>query len=201
MGYIYVLSNPCMPGIVKIGYTDLTPNQRAFDLFTTGVPTEFIVEYEVDVNIYAKKIEKIIFDELKDVRIPRRDVNNKSKREFFEISIEHAIEAIDYCIRGFIFNKSVSLSCHKEKILERYNIVMPQISSEIIKTKTQKAHDEFIESYEKIASFPFSGDKIDFKIPLNINDLYFLEYIVTRFGVAVANSEHRDTLTERFWDD
>ena len=114
MGYIYVLSNPCMPGIVKIGYTELTPNQRAKDLFTTGVPTEFIVEYEVDVNIYAIKLEKMIFNCLKDVRIKRRDVNNKSKREFFEISIEYAIEAIDDRIRMFIFFESDSLSDKKK---------------------------------------------------------------------------------------
>jgi hypothetical protein len=44
-GYIYVLSNPNMPGLVKIGYTDRSPEARAKDLSgATGVPGRFKVE-------------------------------------------------------------------------------------------------------------------------------------------------------------
>jgi len=189
-----------MPGIVKIGYTDLTPDLRAKDLFTTGVPTEFVVEYEVDVYDYAKEIEKSIFDELEDVRISRKDVKNKSKREFFQISIEHAIEAIDYCIRCFIGLKGISLASNKKRYLERYNIVMPQISTDIIKAKTQKAHDKFIESYEKMASAANANHETYIFLP-NIKDVYLLENINTKFCVAVVKAETRDKLPEWIWKD
>jgi hypothetical protein len=39
-GYIYVLTNPNMPGLVKIGYTQRLPRERANDLSrATGVPS------------------------------------------------------------------------------------------------------------------------------------------------------------------
>lgn len=46
-GFVYVLSNPSMPGLVKIGKTTRSPESRAFELFQTGVPTPFEVEWSV----------------------------------------------------------------------------------------------------------------------------------------------------------
>ena len=46
-GYVYILSNSSMPGLVKIGKTTRTAQSRADELFQTGVPTEFKVEAEI----------------------------------------------------------------------------------------------------------------------------------------------------------
>lgn len=44
-GWVYVLSNPCMPGIYKIGMTTTSPEVRARELSSaTGVPAPFKVE-------------------------------------------------------------------------------------------------------------------------------------------------------------
>jgi hypothetical protein len=43
-GYVYVLSNPAMPGLVKIGMTTGRPEARAAQLSTTGVPEPFVLE-------------------------------------------------------------------------------------------------------------------------------------------------------------
>ena len=37
-GYVYILTNPSMPGLVKVGKTTNTPNQRMSELHSTGVP-------------------------------------------------------------------------------------------------------------------------------------------------------------------
>ncbi|AGH30752.1 MULTISPECIES: GIY-YIG nuclease family protein [unclassified Sulfitobacter] len=46
-GYVYVLSNPSMPGLVKIGRTIRCVNGRANELYQTGVPTPFRVDYSI----------------------------------------------------------------------------------------------------------------------------------------------------------
>lgn len=46
-GYVYILSNKSMPGLVKIGKTTRDVLARASELFQTGVPTPFKVEHYV----------------------------------------------------------------------------------------------------------------------------------------------------------
>ena len=44
-GWIYVLSNPSMPGLLKIGYTEREVEERIKELDSeTGVPSPFILE-------------------------------------------------------------------------------------------------------------------------------------------------------------
>ena len=39
------MSNPAMPGLLKVGFTTDTPDVRARELYTTGVPLPFKVEF------------------------------------------------------------------------------------------------------------------------------------------------------------
>lgn len=88
-GYVYVLMNPSMQNLVKIGKTVREPEERAKELSsTTGVPTPFVVVY----NCYFKsctEAESFVhsFLENKGFRV-------STKREFFEIPIKDAIDAI-----------------------------------------------------------------------------------------------------------
>lgn len=81
---VYVLTNPSMPGIVKIGKTTQSDvEHRMSQLYSTGVPLPFKCEYAVEVNDChkAEQALHIAFD-------PYR-VN--PKREFFDIAPEQAI--------------------------------------------------------------------------------------------------------------
>ena len=50
-GWVYVLSNESLDGLIKIGYSSKDPGSRAKELSgDTGVPTPFIVEYEMLVE-------------------------------------------------------------------------------------------------------------------------------------------------------
>ncbi len=88
-GYVYVLMNPSMQNLVKIGKTVREPEERAKELSsTTGVPTPFVVVY----NCYFKsctEAESFVhsFLENKGFRV-------STKREFFEIPIKDAIDAV-----------------------------------------------------------------------------------------------------------
>ncbi len=81
-GYIYCLSNECMPGILKVGMTERTPDVRAKELFTTGVPTPFIIEFAKKVKDVKTK-EKTLH-ELLEQYTERVSPN----REFFRVSLE-----------------------------------------------------------------------------------------------------------------
>lgn len=49
-GYVYILSNAAMPGLLKIGKTTRTPDERARELARgTGVPGPYTVEHSVEV--------------------------------------------------------------------------------------------------------------------------------------------------------
>lgn len=84
-GFVYLLSNPSMPNIVKIGSTERTLKERVAELSsTTGVPTPFVIEHYILVeNPYD--FEMALHDELSKYR-----VNNN--REFFDIPIDKAIK-------------------------------------------------------------------------------------------------------------
>ncbi len=81
---VYVLTNEAIPGLVKIGMTTLDdPSQRADQLYTTGVPLPFDVEYSAKVP-RAKDIEAALHNAFRDSRV-------NPKREFFEIQADQAI--------------------------------------------------------------------------------------------------------------
>lgn len=86
MGYeiVYVLSNPAMPNIVKIGRTaSEDANERIAQLYTTGVPVPFKLEFACRVlaGLEAERALHVAFG-------PYR-VN--PRREFFRIDPEQAI--------------------------------------------------------------------------------------------------------------
>jgi hypothetical protein len=85
-GFVYVLSNKSMPGIVKIGSTERTIAERIAELSTTGVPEPFALEHYVLVE-NPRDVEMAIHDALKDFR-----VNNR--REFFKVSVDSAINEL-----------------------------------------------------------------------------------------------------------
>lgn len=85
--WIYVLSNVSIPNMVKIGYTRLTPEERARKISSsTGVPTPFVIEFAFKCH-EGEFLENEIHRSLDMYR-----VNNN--REFFEISVSEAINIV-----------------------------------------------------------------------------------------------------------
>jgi hypothetical protein len=88
-GYVYVLSNPAMPGLVKIGSTQGDPELRAKLICTTGVPASFCVEFKGRVS-NAAALERRVHNYLSDCRY-------SSRREFFKASADTAVFALAAC--------------------------------------------------------------------------------------------------------
>lgn len=79
-GYVYILSNPYMPGVFKVGMTTLDPHIRAAQLNTTGVPAPFEVEHSRFFPNCAQA-EYFLHREYEDCRV-------SSGREFFRAELE-----------------------------------------------------------------------------------------------------------------
>jgi len=86
-GSVYILSNPTMPGLLKIGRTANTAAARAKQLYTTGVAAPFVVKHEVPTT-NDRFLEGIMHDLLVHLRPIKR-------REFFELELSFAIELLD----------------------------------------------------------------------------------------------------------
>lgn len=64
-GYVYILSNPAMPGLVKIGKTTRSVEQRMEELYQSGVPQKFSLqraEFFPDCHTAERHMHSIFHD-------------------------------------------------------------------------------------------------------------------------------------------
>ena len=79
VGHVYIMLNPAIPGLVKIGRTRFQTKARARQLYSTGVPKEFIVLWQENVHD-SDSVERELHRRFKDSRV-------NPQREFFEIEL------------------------------------------------------------------------------------------------------------------
>ena len=89
-GFVYVLTNEAMPGLVKIGRTDNTDvkalRQRVQILYNTGVPLPFDI-YHAVLSESPAEAEGLLHDAFKESRL-------NPKREFFSAHPERVVSAM-----------------------------------------------------------------------------------------------------------
>lgn len=88
-GYIYIMTNPCLHDMVKIGYATNVEIRRQ-QLSTTALPYEYEVyaTYETAGNLEDKKLHRLIDNLNPDLRVSRN-------REFFIMKPEDAYELLE----------------------------------------------------------------------------------------------------------
>lgn len=88
-GYIYIMTNPALKGMVKIGYAADVEARRK-QLSTTALPYEYEIyaTYETSGNLEDKKLHRMIDNLNPDLRVT-------SNREFFVMSPEEAYELLE----------------------------------------------------------------------------------------------------------
>ena len=88
-GYIYVMVNPSMEGLVKIGKTTREPEFRAKELSqATGVATPFYVAF----NIFVSDCHSA--EEYVHAVLEHKGFRNTTNREFFQMPLSQAIEVL-----------------------------------------------------------------------------------------------------------
>lgn len=87
-GYVYILTNPSMPELVKIGRTGRDVDARASELWKTGVPTRFEI-YGSEQTIDCVQLEGYMHRELQKHRVHKA-------REFFRVEPDLAREKLRF---------------------------------------------------------------------------------------------------------
>ena len=85
LGWVYIIVNKSMPGLVKVGYTDRSPAKRASELGGTGMPTPYVVAFSVRSH-EARKIEQQVHRKLAKVNVGK---------EWFRCTVATARSAIE----------------------------------------------------------------------------------------------------------
>ena len=88
-GYIYIMTNPALNGMVKIGYATDVETRRQ-QLSTTALPYEYEIyaTYETSGKLEDKKLHKLIDNLNPDLRVSKN-------REFFVLEPEDAYELLE----------------------------------------------------------------------------------------------------------
>lgn len=125
-GFVYIMTNQAMPGLLKIGRTSKLPEKRAqdSDLASTGIPSKFEVQYYVlfDNMVLAEK------------KIHMNLNSYHYKKEFFRVDIPTAIMVIESI--NLPFKKIFSKPEDDEKAKELF------IEEEIQKKKEERKTNE-----------------------------------------------------------
>ena len=119
-GFVYVLTNDYMPGVVKIGYTAQSIKERLKELDKTGTPWPFRCHFAIETERY-KEIEELVHEAFAGYRV-------RENREFFKISPEKAVAALR--ISG-----AKELMLDDEAVDENGNTIINPKSSEINKKR------------------------------------------------------------------
>jgi hypothetical protein len=137
MSYIYVLSNPGMQGIVKIGRTD-DLEQRLKALFNTSVPAPFKLEYSIlcrNTPYIEKEIHKALVEHKFD------------SREFFTISVKEAIRTVKTVIALQLssFKSTVDLIKTDDSMEHHLNLIIDDRVYDILKSLTESTGEQIVE--------------------------------------------------------
>jgi len=168
-GIVYVLTNPAMPGLVKIGLTTNAISSRLNELNTTGVPLPFDCLFACEVDDC-----KLVENSLHKAFYPYR-VN--PKREFFEIDPDQAIVILR------LFTKKD---------------VTPAVTAEINKS-ISVAEKEASEHYKKRRpplNFTEMGIPIGAKLVFSYDEIITEVYVSSARKVKTADNDEEKSLTQ-----
>jgi len=176
-GLVYVLSNPAMPGLVKIGQTTNEITSRMNELNTTGVPLPFECLFACEVDDC-----KVVENALHKAFYPNR-VN--PRREFFEIDPDQAIAILRLFAKKDVtpaitaeINKSVSTA--EKEASENYKRRRPPlnfaeigvpIGAKLVFTYGETSAEVFVSSDRKVKTADSDEEKSLTQVTREILDI------------------------------
>lgn len=118
-GWVYVISNPSMPGLLKIGYSLKDPSIRARELEGTGMPTPYRVEYAALVDD-PHRIEQSLHD---------RFAHFRKRKEWFAMTLDTLVPTVREVLKDRYVELGESLYRFSNNVNRNDKIVKSQFES------------------------------------------------------------------------
>lgn len=147
-GWVYIISNPAMPDLIKVGYSTKDPELRARELNNTGAPHAYIVEYEMLIED-PFKIEQQTHKALTCFR---------ENREWFRCSCEEAIVAIQRVAEGRAINEAFKRVDRERAEKIRKDHEKAELRAKIVNEQINKQELAVEAKYKDIFAVQFSGN-------------------------------------------
>jgi hypothetical protein len=144
-GWVYVISNRAMPGIIKVGYSTKDPALRAQELSHTGSPHPYSVQYETlvwDPYSLEQRVHKMLYSKLEG-------------KEWFRCTIEEAIAAIRAAYTDcFIFENYVGVEQQSLELVQKPDVEPTPATPSLAPRDAliHRATDADLEAHEKLMS-------------------------------------------------
>ena len=161
-GYIYCFSNPSMPGIVKVGMTERTPDIRLREANASDTwrpPTPYTIEFAKKVSNATKKEKTLhsLLEQYTDRIHPRR--------EFFRVSQEEVRSFFDLMDGEMWAETHVSVEKNKEEEEEEEELEEEELEEEEeVKNTSSKPKPTYCRDMAKCF---VNGQRIRHKIGIN----------------------------------
>lgn len=127
-GWVYIISNRGMPGLIKIGYSSKDPELRAKELDGTGAPHPYEVDYEILVP------DPYLVEQAAHVKLS----DKKEAKEWFRASLDDGVLAIRSVADGKIQVENF-IKADKEIILVEERIQLEKTRKEEADKKRKEA--------------------------------------------------------------
>jgi hypothetical protein len=181
-GYVYVISNKAMPGLVKVGFTTRTPEERASELDGSHSPYPPVVEYSAKVTD-ARAVEQDAHKQLKAVC---------AGKEWFRCKPERAIAAIKEAAGESLRqerSRAQDARCRKEESARAAaaaeEAARKRVLEEAAAARKSKQREQIIVNYDVMLK------------PLERVPHFFIFYVIgvliTALGYSVVLSPRGDT--------
>lgn len=190
VGYIYILSNPGMPGLLKIGFTLRDVETRAQELETTGVPYKFTIEYKAIVED-VEDMERYIHAELSQFHV---------NKEWFKCDVKTCIRTIEHVASGKIHHKESIEDVRSRERLEqqkREKEYAEWRKFEDIKMSLSLKHSDRVSEKKKELLVKYSEEIARDKD--NYNEMLYIKWIALMIILNIAMAIFSNT-TERFFE-
>lgn len=201
-GYVYILSNESLPNVLKIGYTQNSPYQRQAELYTTGLPTPFVVEKFFFVE------DACVCEELVHIRLNRSRVSDD--REFFKVEIDKATRVVEQAIDDMRERLWSGNKNNLKNEAKNESIIVPQYTynnpkfKELMKLLKENKKLLNIEEIAKELKISVTGvDKLLTMMNKQEGSMLYMreENRVKKYSMSLAFNEHQlKLLDEKFPD-